>query len=299
MRLFAALLCTVALFTGCDEKSKPSTDAGVDSGADAGRDSGVDAGSDAGPTCECAGMSTCCDGCHPRNDGMACNDGLTCSATSACNAAGACVLATPTCTVTTPECQARSCDETSGCGSVTSIREGFSCNDNDANTYDDECSSGSCVGTPLACTVGNGGCVGTEVCVGHDPNPNTCECASGRYQVTADTVLDTTTGRTWQRAQAPSTYTYTQAETYCSGLAIAGGGWRLPTGPELVAIHYGNISQAPNFTDPCAFPGTAADYFRTSTAGTVPDARRVVNFGGCCGAPDGDDAMALRVRCVR
>jgi hypothetical protein len=51
-----------------------------------------------------------------------------------------------------------------------------------------------------------------------------------------DTVLDTATGLEWERVTASGTYTQAQSITRCQGLAIAGGGWRLPEKSELESL---------------------------------------------------------------
>ncbi len=312
MRSVFVLVCALSLVVGCDEPSNPPRDAASDSrgdsgprdsgtdsgpkdsGTDSGYDAGHDAGHDAGPACTCSGASTCCDGCLPRNLGMSCDDGQTCSATSTCDAAGACVFATSSCSVPTPACQAPACIEGAGCGAPTNINQGGDCDDGNANTYADKCSSGACAGTPTECSTNNGGCGVGETCVGHDPAPATCECGSGRYQVTADEVYDTTTGLTWRRAESPNTYTQSSAATHCAGFPSS----RLPTSTELLSIHNGNINSAPDFIDTCAFPFTTRDAFRTSTVYNASN-HYLVNFGGCCGAAYAPDATPYYVRCVR
>lgn len=313
-----ASLVVLALVVACSDTPTLEEDAGAD--AAAGEDANVDAAADgdvdaqlpdaggpgdagdgsieAGPTCMCAGVSTCCDGCHPRNLGSACDDGLVCSATSTCDEEGACsATSSTTCAVTWPACQARACSEPGGCGVATPIRNGMSCDDGNASTYADTCSAGACAGTPSACTVNNGGCTGSGVvCIGNDPAPPTCRCSS-RYNVTATTVYDTTTGLTWRRAQAGTTHTFTTATAFCSGLAADGGGWRLPTVAELVGLHTGS-SSAP-FIDTCAFPSTSTDDFWTSSPWSQAGYHYAVDFGGCCGGAGAQDSSSLHVRCVR
>jgi hypothetical protein len=72
------------------------------------------------------------------------------------------------------------------------------------------------------------------------------------------TVVDASTGLTWQQGDGgvrPHDGP-TGATAYCAGLALAGGGWRLPTVKEAKSL-------AP--IDAVAFPGTAAEPFWTST----------------------------------
>jgi hypothetical protein len=207
---------------------------------------------------------------------------------------GICVNANP-CPVTWSECQTRTCSETLGCGPVANIREGFDCSDDNASTYGDECSSGACVGTPLACTVNNGGC-GTATCIGNDPAPPTCQCSS-RYNVTASEVMDTTTGLVWQRTASASTFTHANALTHCSGM---GGGWRVPTKGELEGIVTGIVGPR---IDACAFPGASSSIFWVSTAYPgMPGVYWAVNFasGSTPGGATGDTGTTPHlVRCVR
>jgi hypothetical protein len=46
-------------------------------------------------------------------------------------------------------------------------------------------------------------------------------------------------GLQWQLEASPKTMTWEEAKTYCTGLSLngSGGGWRLPTEPELLALY--------------------------------------------------------------
>lgn len=207
---------------------------------------------------------------------------------------GVCVNEAP-CPVTWTACQARSCDETLGCGLVTAIREGFDCDDGNASTYGDSCSSGTCIGTPLACTVNNGGC-GSATCVGHDPAAPTCQC-SGRYNVTASEATDATTGLTWERTASAGTYTQTTAATRCAGL---GSGWRVPARYELQAIVTGIVGPR---IDACAFPATVSAVFWSSTPVVGQAGVFWASDFGSGSTPGGETGdvgtVAHLVRCVR
>lgn len=74
-----------------------------------------------------------------------------------------------------------------------------------------------------------------------------------RYELTSDTVLDRTTKLTWQRTLDGTLRTQEEAETYCSGLSIAGAGFRLPTVKELQTIV--EVSRHAPALDTNAFPG--------------------------------------------
>ncbi len=140
-----------------------SGDAGADGTAtptDAADDSSTT--DDTGPNCECTGPSTCCDGCHPQNVGDDCDDGLTCTLGTTCQPDGTCAGATGSpCDelVDFPSCQQASCDEVAGCD-VQDVHEGFECDDDDPQTYDDRCHLGECAGTDCECSGQNTCCDG-------------------------------------------------------------------------------------------------------------------------------------------
>ena len=97
---------------------------------------------------------------------------------------------------------------------------------------------------------------------------------AGRYTTDADTVYDTKTKLTWQRAASPSTYQQGDAVAYCSMLTLGGASWRLPKMKEIVTIlDFSAVDPAPTI-DATAFPGTIADDYWTSTlyAGLVGNA---------------------------
>jgi hypothetical protein len=87
----------------------------------------------------------------------------------------------------------------------------------------------------------------------------------GRFDAGTDTVLDRATGLTWQRAVAPSTYTWATAKTYCESLTLAGySDWRLPSVRELSTLVDPRTSQPA--IERTIFPSTPADKFWTATA---------------------------------
>src|SRR5262249_7856188 len=76
----------------------------------------------------------------------------------------------------------------------------------------------------------------------------------------AGVVIDQVTGLHWQRAVelggdgGTRTLSWTDAQTYCANLALAGGGWRVPTKIELLSIvDYTKNQPAIN---PTPFPAT-------------------------------------------
>jgi len=117
----------------------------------------------------------------------------------------------------------------------------------------------------------------------------------GRYTTSADTVLDTKTRLTWQRALPAQAYSQAAGISYCSSLALSGGGWRLPTVMELQSLV--DDTRASPAIDPDAFPGTPSERFWTSS---IPGSGNgwYVSFGkGDSGGQPG--TQLFRVRCVR
>lgn len=87
---------------------------------------------------------------------------------------------------------------------------------------------------------------------------------SDRFIVSADgqTVHDSKTGLTWQRAVPDQRMTWAEAKEYAAALDLDGGGWRLPTVQELVGIvDYCRRNPA---IDEAAFPDTPLEWFWTN-----------------------------------
>ncbi len=120
---------------------------------------------------------------------------------------------------------------------------------------------------------------------------------SGRYTIANGTVFDTKTLLTWQQTISASTYTWANAQTYCTNLSLNGMGWRVPSMKELQTI-VDEKKQNPAI-DPTAFPNTPADVFWTSSplAGSASDAW-YVSFG-LGNSYFVDVTNPYRVRCVR
>jgi hypothetical protein len=87
----------------------------------------------------------------------------------------------------------------------------------------------------------------------------------GRYTVGNDTVFDTKTKLTWQRAVSMSTYAQADAASYCSALGLSGATWRLPKMKELVTIVDFSVASPAPTIDSTAFPGTPANDFWSAT----------------------------------
>jgi hypothetical protein len=87
------------------------------------------------------------------------------------------------------------------------------------------------------------------------------------------------------------------AGTYCAGLGLAGGGWRLPAVKELIALV--DFSRADPAIDLAAFPNATSDpLWSASPSADVASQAWMVDFS------DGeantiDAATTLRARCVR
>jgi hypothetical protein len=120
------------------------------------------------------------------------------------------------------------------------------------------------------------------------------------YAVAADTVKDLGTGLTWQRAVGPES-SYASAVTYCQGLALDGGGWRLPRLRELRSL-VNEAAQTPAI-DATAFPGTppraglwSSNAVGSDLAASSQGGRWSVSFTKGVSAPF---VSAAYVRCVR
>ena len=87
--------------------------------------------------------------------------------------------------------------------------------------------------------------------------------AGPRYSVAGDgTAYDSKTMLRWKQNLEPMSYTWTAAQGRCQQLA--GGSWRVPSMKELMTIV--DVRQkTPPVIDAVAFPGTAPDFFWTSS----------------------------------
>lgn len=113
----------------------------------------------------------------------------------------------------------------------------------------------------------------------------------GGYLYDADSVTDTGTGLVWQRIVDGTARTRADAAAYCAGLALAGGGWRLPTFVELDSLV--DLSLTDPAIDRTAFPGTPSGTFVTSSAyASALD----VDFSFGYSTPSNGSGL---VRCVR
>lgn len=94
-------------------------------------------------------------------------------------------------------------------------------------------------------------------------------------------VQDTLTGRMWQKATAPGTYTWDEARAYCAGLSLGGfADWRLPTLSELYGLVDRSISPPGPMINTAFFPDTrSATYWTSSTFRPGADFAFYVDFG--------------------
>jgi len=100
----------------------------------------------------------------------------------------------------------------------------------------------------------------------------------------------------WQQMFPSGTYDQPGAITYCAGLTLAGGGWHLPTLPELESIV--DTRYMPTI-DPTAFPSTPANWFWSSSPSVASGGFGwVVNFNYGYSVSSGT-SNTYRVRCVR
>ena len=111
------------------------------------------------------------------------------------------------------------------------------------------------------------------------------------------TVRDNLTGLVWQQGFSPAAQTQAASVTYCTTVALAGGGWRLPTILELRSIVDESVS-SPSI-DQVFFPGTPVEGAWSSSplAGSS-------SLGWYVYFPDGvasyyDNLHNYRARCVR
>jgi hypothetical protein len=124
------------------------------------------------------------------------------------------------------------------------------------------------------------------------------DAPANRYMFpTADTVYDTRTKLTWQRKGTEPSFTQSAAVSYCSGLQLANGGWRLPTRAELLSI-VDPTRRAPSM-DPYAFAGEP-DWAYWTSSRFVPEAGKGWIIGFTIGeSSDFETSVECSVRCVR
>jgi hypothetical protein len=121
-----------------------------------------------------------------------------------------------------------------------------------------------------------------------------------RYVLTAETVFDTKTSLTWQREVPAQGYAQVaDASLYCQSLALAGGGWRLPTIKELHTLL--DVRDVDVGVDQVAFPNTPTSAFWSSTPSLRASGWTWIFsfFVGFAYDEDEDEPFLHNVRCVR
>jgi hypothetical protein len=107
------------------------------------------------------------------------------------------------------------------------------------------------------------------------------------------TVTDSTAKLTWQKAVESTLMAWADADTLCKGLALAGGGWRMPALAELKTLAMKGKNPA---IDATFFPGTPAAKFWSSDPNGTKQHWYVDFQNGFENAGSGSDGL---VRCVR
>ena len=111
-----------------------------------------------GADCSCSGgVSTCCDGCQPLNEGGACDaDANGCTVGDSCTAGVCTAGAAPDCSSEDDACNVGVCTSTGSdaysCSKDPSSKEGDACDDGNALTGPDSCQSGVCLGADCSCS---------------------------------------------------------------------------------------------------------------------------------------------------
>lgn len=121
---------------------------------------------------------------------------------------------------------------------------------------------------------------------------------AGRYTLSVDTVYDTKTKLTWQRATPGATYDWPGAKSYCQGLTLGGysSGWRLPTIQELSSLV--DVASFNPAIDKAAFPGTPVGRYWSSSPNARYSGAWTVTFD-YGNATHYNTTDSYPVRCVR
>ena len=100
-------------------------------------------------------------------------------------------------------------------------------------------------------------------------------------------------GLVWQKQPAPNEMNWESAKSYCQGLALAGGGWRLPSKDELLALY------ATKASGTASFPGMdGGGYWSSSAVSGSSGYAWGVPFSNGYTSTNGV-GYGNRVRCVR
>jgi hypothetical protein len=187
---------------------------------------------------------------------------------------------------------------TGGSGNAT----GGSGNTTGGGTGSGGTSSGTGGGSNGAAPDGGGSAVEFAWAEWPMPNPGTSGLPYPQaydFTATVGVVADKVTNLKWQQAIDGAAFGWADAQALCSGLTLAGGGWRLPTRIELLSIV--DFTNPNPLNDLRAFPGTPqARFWTSSPVADEPSNAWAVDFafgnGLVYSAPT---TAAYRVRCVR
>ena len=134
------------------------------------------------------------------------------------------------------------------------------------------------------------------------PNPGTSGLPYPQaydLTTTVGVVVDKVTNLKWQQTIDGAAFSWPDARAFCSGLTLAGGGWRLPTRIELVSIV--DFTSANPVIDLRAFPGTPqARFWTASPVAGEPSNAWAIDFAFGNGLNySAPTFTSYRVRCVR
>jgi hypothetical protein len=147
---------------------------------------------------------------------------------------------------------------------------------------------------------------GPVLCVRSDDQAGGSSSGHFTYADGSGVVADNGTKLLWQRTAPAQTFSLADARTYCASAAVSdalgGTGWRLPNVKELWTL-VDFVHAAPPVTDQAAFPGTAADFFWTTTEyadgpSSGPTSAWAIDFSLGEGSPQLFEGTH-HVRCVR
>jgi hypothetical protein len=128
--------------------------------------------------------------------------------------------------------------------------------------------------------------------------PSACIDGAGNpYTVGNDSVHDNPTGLTWRRTVEHDNYAWQAANGFCAKLEVGGGGWRLPSLRELLALV--DVTRYDPAIDGVAFPNTPSEFFWSSSPSNPPSGMAWgVNFTRGASA-SAVVSTSAHVRCVR
>lgn len=112
-----------------------------------------------------------------------------------------------------------------------------------------------------------------------------------------ETVKDTVSGLTWQHGIAPQFLNWANAQTYCAGLGLAGGGWKLPDLNQLMTLVVPMLDPNGCHINSCAFPASCNAFWSTAVVGD-PAFCWMLDFQSGNTIPQ-SVVVSLLVRCVR